>query len=432
MENPKNFHQDDLLDRALDAVLREPPPDELPPEQVAQLVAAVRQAADKPYPSTIIERIKNMKPVTKIAVAATVLIACLGLMSWLLPGSGVAVAFADVAEALNGVHSATWKTTSTVKTPENKTVTFDAVGMFLAPSHERMESTAEGSTGVLIVDGQKNKAIVLDPAKKTAIIINYKNMPANNPNGRTFESFRKLVVEAQSGKAGKVEHLGSETVDGRPAEGFGIQLGAIDVKIWADPKTLLPIRVEQNTVDAAGPKVSIVMTDFQINADLDESLFSLDVPPGYTVQQTMQLDASQAAKNPMAPLADALKLAAEYNNGVFPDTLRGEQGIDGIVQRALKTLAEKQDKDSPEKLMKLQTDVSMKLGGAFGVLFALPPDALHYAGKGVKLGTPNQPIFWLKQKKGGRCMVIYADLSVKEVSADEAPKEKETPAEGKP
>ena len=64
---------------------------------------------------------------------------------------------------------------------------------------------------------------------------------------------------------------------------------------------------------------------------------------------------------------------------------------------------------------------------------ALPPDALHYAGKDVKLGTPNRPILWIEQqKKGGRCVVIYADLSVKEVSAEEAPKVPESEGGPKP
>ena len=52
---------------------------------------------------------------------------------------------------------------------------------------------------------------------------------------------------------------------------------------------------------------------------------------------------------------------------------------------------------------------------------AAPPDALHYAGKDVKLGTPNRPILWIERKRDGRCMVIYADLSVKDVPAEEAP-----------
>jgi len=422
MENRKDFHHDDLLERAVDAVLRDPPPDELPPDQVAQLVAIVRHAADQPYPITLIERIKNMKPRTRIAVAAAVLTAFVGLMSWLVPGSGVAVAFADIAEALNNVHSATWKTTTVVKVkePQDKTVTFSASAMFLAPSRERTETTADGQKSIQIVDGQKDKAITLVPVTKTAMVINLKNFPPeNNPFGRTFQCLRELVANAQSGKAGKVERLGVKTIDGRPAEGFRIQLGAIEVKIWADPKTLLPIRVEQATVDAAGPEVRIVMTDFRVGVDLDESLFSLDVPAGYTVQQTMQIDAS---KRPLDYLAEALKTAAEYNDGVFPPTLRGEQGLDGLIQRAVKRIDEKLGKASTEEKLKQATDVIRNQAGGLGVLYALPPDAWHYTGRDVKLGTPNRPIFWFKNKKGTRCQVLYADLSIKEVPADQAPK----------
>lgn len=430
MENRRDFHHDDLLERAVEAVLRVPIPDELPPEQVAQLVAVVQQAASEPRPVTLMKRIRNMKLRTKLAVAATALIAFVGLISWLVPGSGVAVAFADVAEALNSVHSATWKATTVVelKVPQDRTTTFSERAMFLAPSHERTEVTADGAKSIRIVDGQKGKMISLVPATKTAMVIDLKNFPPqNNPFGRTFQSLRELVSNAQSGKVGKVERLGVKTIDGRSAQGFDIQLGTTEVKIWADPKTLLPIRVEQTSETPGVSKVRIVMTDFKVNIPLDESLFSVDVPLGYTVQQTMQLDAS---KSPWAYLADALKMAAEYNDGVFPPTLRGEQGIDGIMLRAAKTLAEKHSKASPQERMKQATELSMKLAAALGVVNALPQDAYHYAGKDVKLGTPDRPIFWIKQKRNDRCVVIYADLSIKETSAKEMPKA--PPPEGAP
>ena len=38
----------------------------------------------------------------------------------------------------------------------------------------------------------------------------------------------------------------------------------------------------------------------------------------------------------------------------------------------------------------------------------------HYAGKGVKLGTPDTPIFWWREKDAQKCSVIYADLTMKE------------------
>jgi hypothetical protein len=420
MEDHNDFNPDDLLDRAVDAVLHKPIPDELPPERVAQLVAAVQQAAHRPYTVSLMERVRNMKLRTRLAVAATALIALVGLMSWLVPGGGVAVAFADVSEALSNVHSATWKTTSVVeiKVPERKTVTLSANAMFLAPSRERTETTADGaqSSAIAIVDGQKDKAITLVPATKTGTVVNLKNSAAkDNPFGRTFQGLQELVANAQSGKAGKVQRLGLQTIDGHEAEGFHIQVGSIDVKIWADPKTLLPVRVE---VTSTEPSTRVVMTDFRFNVPLDESLFSVDVPPGYSVEQTVQIDASK----PWAFLTSTLKMAAEMNGGVFPPSLQGDQGVVSVFQRGIQTLAEKH-KGSPEEARKLGMDVGMNLAGFLGFIFATPPDALHYAGKGVKLGTPDRPILWLAPpREGGRYVVIYADLSVKEVSTDEAPK----------
>lgn len=420
MENRKDFHHEDLVERAVDAVLRDPIPGDVPPEQIAQLVAVLRQAADRPYPVTFTQRVKNMRPITKIAVAASVLIVLAGLASWLVPGTGVAVAFADVAEALNNVHSATWKTTSVVEieVPEKKTVTFSTNSMFLAPSRERTETTADGATSaaISIIDGQKDKVITLVPATKTATVINLKNFPAtDSPFGRTFQGLRELVAKAQSGKEGKVDRLGLQTIDDRAAEGFRIQLGSIEVKIWANPKTLLPIRAEYKSTD---PKGSTLLTDFRFNVPLDESLFSVDVPPGYTVQQTAQIDASK----PWGFLTGALKMAAECNGGVFPSELRGEHGVVSIIQRATPALLENR-KGSPDEVRKLSMDVSMNVAGFLGFINAAPPDAVHYAGKDVKLGTPNRPVLWLTPPRlRGRCIVIYADLSVKEVPAEEAPK----------
>jgi hypothetical protein len=191
-------------------------------------------------------------------------------------------------------------------------------------------------------------------------------------------------------------------------------VAGIEVKIWADPKTLLPIRVEYATTD---PESSTIMTDFRVNVPLDESLFAVDVPPGYTIQQTKELDASK----PWAFVTGTLRMAAECNDGVFPPTLRGEQGIVAVIQQGAQTLAEKH-KGSPDELRKLSTDVAMNVSAFLAFLHAAPPDALHYAGKDVKLGTPNRPILWMERKRDGRCMVIYADLTVKEVSAEETRK----------
>jgi outer membrane lipoprotein-sorting protein len=407
-----------LLDRAIDAVLQAPTPGEPPPDRVAGLLAAVERAASEPDCITLRERIKTMRFRAQIAVAATALIVVLGLLPRLIPGAGGAVAFADVAETLTKVRSATWKTRSEFKGPGKEIRSWTGVGMFMAPSHERTELTADGKTNVTIIDGEKNKLINLDATAKIATVIDVQNAPSEGPFGRTFQGLQETVAAAQRGEGGQVERLAGEEIDGRLTECFRIRRGAIEIKVWADPKTFLPVRVEEAT---DSPETRIVMTDFQVDKDLDKSLFSLDVPAGYTVEQTMQLDAS---KKPIAYVAEALKMAAEFNDGVFPPELRGEQGIEGIVRQGVTAWEKEHANDPPEQKRAKVGKLAMTLGGAFGVILSQPPDSVHYAGKDVKLNTPDRPIFWcpsLSKEKTGY-LVIYADLTVREMSTEEGAK----------
>jgi outer membrane lipoprotein-sorting protein len=439
MSGNRHDQSEDLLQRAVSATRELPLPSGPSAAVASQTLAALREAARRPK-ATLFERIHHMPWASKasamLAVAASVVAVYFVLWN---PTSG-ARAFAAFAEALNSVRSATWKTTTVTKGVQDGTITTSGIGMFLAPSHERMETLFQGTKSIQITDGQKDKVLTLIPATKTAVVIDLKNIPPGreSPFGNTFHGLQELVADAQSGKSGKTERLGVETIDGRLAEGFRIQFGSNDVKIWADPQTSLPVRMEQTTT--SGPEGRTVMTDFQIDVDLDKTLFSLDVPKDYTVRQTAQLDLS---KNPIYYLADTLKMTAEVNGGVFPPTLRGEEGIDGIMARSAQTLAKnmaeklvgQEGKNALEAYKDAGFRLSMKFGGTFGFLSALSAENndWHYAGKGVKLNTPNRPIFWFKRHKASTTYyVLFADLSVKEVPAEEAPKMPESEGGAKP
>lgn len=57
-----------------------------------------------------------------------------------------------------------------------------------------------------------------------------------------------------------------------------------------------------------------------------------------------------------------------------------------------------------------------------GVMFYMtlkPENDAHYVGKDVKLGTPDRAIFWYKPTGSEKYRVIYADLSVKELTPEE-------------
>ncbi len=429
MEDRKDSNPNDVLDRAVDAILRGPTPDELPPERVAELTAAVRHAADRPCPITLTNRIKDMKLRTRIAVAAAALIACVGMMSWLAPGSGTALAFVDMVEAMTKIETARWKSTSVVTRPNSEPKTAHEIGMFMAPSHERMERTEGGHTSIAIWHGSGDKALNLLPQTKIATVMNMKNMPKGLTFGTSFLNLRESVLDAKEGGKRKVESLGVKDVDGRRAEGFCMKHGASETTIWADPKTSLPIRVEISTPGET--EVRIVMTDFEVGVDLDKSLFSLDPPEEYTVE-ALQL---KIPKHLLSGLAWSLGKMAELNGGVFPPTLRGEEGIDGIQPRLRAAQEKKYAKDPPQvfkagadaELRKEVSELAFNLAGAFAIVNQLAPKHdWHYVGKDVKLNTSDRPIFWMKalwkDRKGGTYEVIYADLSVKDVAAKDVPK----------
>jgi hypothetical protein len=49
-------------------------------------------------------------------------------------------------------------------------------------------------------------------------------------------------------------------------------------------------------------------------------------------------------------------------------------------------------------------------------------DGYTYAGKGVKLGDADKPIFWYRPQGSTTCRVIYGDLSARDVAPEDLPK----------
>jgi hypothetical protein len=215
-----------------------------------------------------------------------------------------------------------------------------------------------------------------------------------------------------------------------------------DISLWADTETARLVRVDYEYTGDSGRGH---MSNFRYDLDLDPSLFSLEPPEGYDVQtQTVQKPVEQ-------DLVNLLRLVAEHNDSAFPDAIgMTEKTILVASHAAAKSESEKflqtpkvqermkeimaqygEDKAGGMKAwmkewMEMAEPITQKLmqQSMAGVLFystLRPENDSHYAGKGVKLGTVNRPIFWYKPTGAASYRIIYADLSVKEVARDELP-----------
>ena len=521
MEDRRNEQFDDLLDRATEALCQAPVPPGPPPEAVARVLAAAREA--DVIPLTILERIKTMKRVAKVAVAATVLVALGILVSWLVIGGGSTnIAFARVADALDSLRSATFDLTSESKGDNGQPpATATGKGFFLAPSHQRIEilvdiahnpavkaaaeaarrnhvadSPAAKAAGqaaaeaaakaitlmpkmnqVTIVDGQTAKSIMLMPMLKIAVTMDMKKLRedylkksaklAKDPPADVFEMVRRLVREGSSGTGDKAERLGKKEIDGRQAVGFRINANGMDMTLWADTETAWPIRIEivMEILDGA----RVVMNNFRYDVDLDPSLFSLEPPAGYSTQ----------AMNMTVPVEEdlirTLRTVAEHCKGLFPaklginqvilesliagampemdkltqdkldaemnkemnkiaakyggkDKLRAKYGKDippairAEFMKALMPIVQKQIQKQMPLMQKQMPLMQERMQGITFYMMLKPENDSHYAGGGVKLGTPDRPIFWYKPTGAEKYHVIYADLSVKKLAADEVRK----------
>jgi hypothetical protein len=184
----------------------------------------------------------------------------------------------------------------------------------------------------------------------------------------------------------------------------------------------------------------MVLSDFQFDVPLDESLFSLTPPEGYKMQE-MNMDWSGGGEK---DVIEILRRSADMDNGVFPESLLDQKLIMKITMKttmkwsfemgkqaaiaAAKHAKERAEGKEPEKtvppemppeMQKEQSETSNLIGRM--TTFLTENTGWKYAGKGVKLGDAQTPIFWYIPKGSKQGRVIYGDLSVRDIAVDQLP-----------
>jgi outer membrane lipoprotein-sorting protein len=377
-------------------------------------------------PLSTVRGTRKMKRIIRLAVAGSMLVAIGIFACWIVGGGSTNVAFAQVAQALESIRSATFDMTMTAKDfmgtegnggkPRPPTV-MTAKGYFLAPSLQRMEIGTSGtdSGSIMVMDEKAGKALLLMPKQKIAITVDAEELARerkSTPN--MFEMARQLVREANSTGV-KAESLGTKEIDGQTAVGFRVLMNMEDMTLWVDAETARPIRIEIVSDAADGS-----LNNFRYDVDLDPSLFSFEPPAGYSVQ------AMNVAKPTEEDLLRTLRIVAENSNGTFPAKFGMNAEVMKAISAAMKPEVEaivaKHGNGTPEAI-KAAIPVNQKYTQGFMFFGMLKPENdSHYVGAGVKLGTPDRPIFWYRPTDAANYRIIYADLTVKELPADEVKK----------
>ncbi|MHC4106130.1 MAG: hypothetical protein ACYSR9_14400, partial [Planctomycetota bacterium] len=196
-------------------------------------------------------------------------------------------------------------------------------------------------------------------------------------------------------------------IDGRIAKGFRARNPDGEFTVWADLQTALPIRIEQQW-----RQMQFVYTDFQFDIEMNESLFSMEIPEGYSELPSAELPIASSTEQ---DLVETLRIWAEVIlDGAFPRDFSGQIYLDDVKKNRKKFANLKEE----EKL-----ELAMKLGPGFIFVQLLKAENdWHYVGKNVKLGDSESPVCWYRPEGSETYRVIYGDLSVKDISEEDLPK----------
>ncbi|MFC1783947.1 hypothetical protein ACFL02_10280 [Planctomycetota bacterium] len=354
------------------------------------------------------ERLITMKNITKIAATFIIVAGIIGMIV-VFTHTGKP-SFAEIVKPLLA-RTVTYKVT--VYSEGQPTQSQEH--MFMAPARLRQNTP---DRGVMIIDYVQGKSLALMEKQKIAVQVDMENMPDYQMEQEIiFFKIRDVMQQAQQNEALSVELLGEKQIDGRPAEGYQTSLELLDIIVWADTETQQPLRIEVTMEGLLGKEIRSVMYDFAFDVDLDPSLFSLEPPEDYKViSQTV--DASLPAEN---DLINLLALAKDIPGNEFPAAISMKATREFFAPLRSMIKGRNPDDVEPEQL---QEFIALFLPITRGLTFlqTLPAESdWHYNGKGVKVGQPDTPIFWYKPEVSDTYRVIYADLTVRDLSDNQLP-----------
>jgi len=348
-----------------------------------------------------------------VAVAAVLAIS-LGMFNWLLPdGSTSGVTFAEALAKIRSVRSLTYKMTAPV----------DDAGV--SPVFEVMELPS-GKVRIVYPGGSvqiKHRGhptmLHLFPAAKRATLTTYTHLEFG------MSTLQRLTeIRDETGELLGVEHRDGRTVSVFRAPCEDDQQLAITV--WIDHETGLPVRAEMAQRMATEPGRPIVFSDFAYDAPLDESLFSLTPPDGYTVEERT-VDVADRPEPTEADLTQILAVWVDLTDGVFPaefshmafandmNRMRSRMGEDAAKERVRQLLGKHFAGETERK----GRDALPLMFGAFQ--FARECEQWRYAGDGVELGDGKTPVCWWKSPGADTFRVVYGDLTIRDVAPSGLP-----------
>ena len=277
-----------------------------------------KRRQDRTAPIGVLWRTLMKSKKTTFVTASMIVIAALIIFQFVGNMVGPNLTFASVIEPILKAHTAAY---DIVFGPDDgsKPVVHDLV------MGSRIRRRVGGNRAVTIIDLENRRALKLNEANMEARYgdINPKGMPSsqNYPKGiasgqNYLEELKNTILRLKDMPDFTVEELGRKQLDGKEVVGFFAGHPRIDITFWADVDTGLPVRIEHHV-----GTMLVTYKNMKFDLPMEEEMFSMEVPAGYTVQKPVALDLQATEDN----FIKGLRLIAEkLNYGRFPDDVTYE------------------------------------------------------------------------------------------------------------
>lgn len=223
--------------------------------------------------------------------AAAIIAVVLLLMAFVIAQTNSSLALADVLRKVKAT-----RTLRAVVVDPNGGGTLYVSGKRRRIELDRAIVIADSDTGEqLMLDSRNKSAYQLAPKQMTSALLDYYDM------FRQLSAAASTPVDEYTDQAGK-KYPG---FSGKTALKIGKAKWNVETKLWINPKSKLPVRLEIRPTE--GPKWVLLVEQIEFDVPLDDAIFDMTIPHDYAIvgisedQLEPPLSKQQAAKLTIVP-----------------------------------------------------------------------------------------------------------------------------------
>ena len=400
-------------DQILESLFKDNPGTEVPQEVEIRL---------RRHLATLRERMEASKGMERFAfgwgsalryATPVVAVVLIGFIGYLIMAGGAQRAYAEVVEQLRKARSLTY--TMTMRVEGSPMPEMSTENVFKEPHYIR----SSYPLGIYFV-------INLAEMKSLTVLTPQKQYIENDFSDTMSEEFKESNIamavdswfEIRSLPERADEVLDEREMDGRNVRGFRVTEEGMDKTLWIDVDKGDLVRMEGEYVNAPGSH--IVIENVRFDMEYDDSFFSLEPPSGFT-PLIVETDSSPIGEEDLIKMLDFY--TSHHVDALFPESLNSNE-----VSLSMMNLTKSGKFREPytegmtqEEKQKIGLETTHILTRGFMFILPLEPQNWHYAGKGVKRGAADTPVFWYKPEGSETYRVVYADLDVRDMAPEDLP-----------